>query len=287
MFRSIFFFLVLILSISTAANAQYGTVYDDLSMDSKILKSKRKYAVYLPPDYNRSERNYPVLYLLHGAGDDHTGWVQFGEVLRITDEAIADGRATPMIIIMPDAQTGKRGYWDAIDGSWNYEQFFFEEFMPHVESKYRIKKEKRYRAISGLSMGGGGSFVYAMHRPDLFISACPMSAFVGPLSVDGMKNIIENNGYKSDDTIENYYHNYDALYMANNNELDRLRSVRWYIDCGDEDFLYEGNSLLHIAFMKRDIDHQYRVRDGAHNWTYWRESLYDVLQFVSDAFHQY
>jgi len=87
--------------------AQTGKVSDNLSMPSKILKMDRKYAVYLPPDYETSQRSYPVLYLLHGHGDDQTGWVQFGEVLNITDEAIKNGTATPMIIIMPDANTGK------------------------------------------------------------------------------------------------------------------------------------------------------------------------------------
>jgi enterochelin esterase-like enzyme len=86
--------------------AQTGKVYDNLTLTSKILKSERKYAVYLPPDYETSGRSYPILYLLHGAGDDQTGWVQFGEVLSITDKAIRDGIATPMIIIMPDANTG-------------------------------------------------------------------------------------------------------------------------------------------------------------------------------------
>src|SRR5258708_39837580 len=78
--------------------AQTGKVYDNLSLPSKILKSYRKYAVYLPPGYETSERSYPVLYLLHGSGDDQTGWVQFGEVLNITDKAINDGTASPMII---------------------------------------------------------------------------------------------------------------------------------------------------------------------------------------------
>src|SRR5687768_16973794 len=89
-----------------AINAQTGKVLDSEVMTSKILKSERKYAVYLPPDYETSRRSYPVLYLLHGGGDDQTGWVQFGEVLHITDNAIREGTATPMIIIMPDANTG-------------------------------------------------------------------------------------------------------------------------------------------------------------------------------------
>ena len=156
--------------------AQTGKVFDNLSMTSKILKMERKYAIYLPPDYETSERSYPVLYLLHGAGDDQTGWVQFGEVLNIADEAINSGKATPMIIVMPDANTGKRGYVNDIKGEWRYEDFFFEEFMPFVEKAYRIKGEKRYRAVAGLSMGGEGTFIYALHHPELFSSACPLSA---------------------------------------------------------------------------------------------------------------
>ena len=68
---------------------------------------------------------------------------------------------------------------------------------------------------------------------------------------------------------------------------DQKKAVRWFIDCGDDDFLYEGNSLVHIEMRKKEIPHEFRIRDGAHNWTYWRESLPVVLSFISDAFHQY
>lgn len=167
--------------------AQYGKVYDNLTLPSEILNSDRKYAVYLPPDYERSERSYPVLYLLHGAGDDQTGWVQFGEVLHISDKAIGEGNATPMVIVMPDANTGQRGYFNSPTGDWRYEDFFFEEFIPYVESNYRIKGEKRYRAVAGLSMGGGGSFMYALHHPEMFSSACLLSAYIGEVSFDRFK----------------------------------------------------------------------------------------------------
>jgi enterochelin esterase-like enzyme len=106
--------------------AQGGRVLDDQVIPSKILKMDRKYAIYLPGDYETSQRRYPVLYLLHGAGDDHTGWVQFGEVKRIADQAIQDGTATAMIIVMPDADTGQRGYFNGPKENWNYEDFFFE-----------------------------------------------------------------------------------------------------------------------------------------------------------------
>ena len=166
------FLSTLILSLlSFSSMAQTGKVYENLTVKSDILKMDRKFAVYLPPGYETSEREYPVLYLLHGAGDDHTGWVQFGEVLHIADKAILEGNATAMIVVMPDANTGQRGYFNSIKGDWRYEDFFFQEFMPFVENEYRIRKDKRYRAIAGLSMGGGGTFVYALRHPELFSSA--------------------------------------------------------------------------------------------------------------------
>ena len=269
--------------------AQQGKVFDKLSMKSSILNSERHFAIYLPPDYESSSRDYPVLYLLHGAGDDQTGWVQFGEVLRITDKAIKTGKATPMIIVMPDANTGQRGYYNDINGKWNYEDFFFEELMPYVEKTYRIKKEKRYRAISGLSMGGGGSFMYALHNPELFSSSAPLSAYAGPLTIEDFKGNLSRNGGANytEQQLEDYFKNHNAVELIKSMPKEKLSSVRWYIDCGDDDFLFEGNSLVHIEMKKKEIAHEYRVRDGAHNWTYWRESLPEVLEFVSQAFHQY
>ena len=275
--------------LSYLGYAQTGKVFDNLSMSSEILNGERKYAIYLPPDYESSQRSYPVLYLLHGAGDDQTGWIQFGEVLRITDKAIQEGTATPMIIVMPDANTGRRGYFNGPKGDWNYEDFFFEELMPHVEKTYRIKSQKRYRAVAGLSMGGGGSFIYALHRPDLFSSACPLSASTGPLTLDDTQRYINRRGGEeaSRSELEAYFNKYSAVELVRQMPQEQLSSVNWYIDCGDDDFLFEGNSLIHITMKKREIPHEYRVRDGAHNWSYWREALPEVLSFVSETFHQH
>ena len=269
--------------------AQTGKVMDNLPMQSKILKMERKYAIYLPPDYERSQRSYPVLYLLHGGGDDQTGWVQFGEVLHIADKAINSGLATPMIIAMPDANTGRRGYVNDVKGEWRYEDFFFQEFMPFIEKAYRIKGEKSYRAVAGLSMGGEGTFVYALHHPELFSSACPLSAGTGPLRLEDLKNYKSWKGVEgiTDAEKESYFRKYSVLNLIENIPDDQKKAVRWYIDCGDDDFLYEGNSLVHIAMRKKEIPHEYRVRDGAHNWTYWRTSLPTVLEFVSMSFHQF
>jgi enterochelin esterase-like enzyme len=281
-------FIALFLLISPGLFAQSGKVYDNLSLPSKILKTERKYAVYLPPDYETSDRSYPVLYLLHGSGDDQTGWVQFGEVLNITDKAIREGNATPMIIIMPDANTGRRGYFNDPKGDWNYEDFFFKELVPFVEKKYRIKSDKRFRAVAGLSMGGGGSFVYALHHPEMFSSACPLSAATGPLTMDDAKKLlIKIDPNVADSTVTAYYNRQSVIALVNNVPDDQKKAVRWYIDDGDDDFLYEGNCLVHIAMRKKDIPHEFRIRDGGHTWTYWRASLPEVLAFVSQGFHQY
>lgn len=270
------------------SSAQTGKVYDNLSLPSKILKSDRKFAIYLPPDYETSDRSYPVLYLLHGGLDVQTGWVQFGEVLHITDKAIADGTATAMIIVMPDAYTGRPGFFNDVKGDWNYEDFFFNEFMPYVESKYRIRKEKRWRAIAGLSMGGGGTFVYALHHPEMFSSACPLSADVGPIAVeDARKRLTRNNSNIPDSVVTNYYTRHSVISLINNMPDAQKKAVRWFIDVGDKDGLSEGNALVHIAMLKKEIPHEFRVAEGGHTWTFWRACLAKVLEFVSDSFHQF
>ena len=281
--------LFFILTISSFLMAQTGKVSDNLSMQSKLLKMDRKYAIYLPPDYETSQRSYPVLYLLHGAGDDQTGWVQFGEVLNIADEAIKSGVATAMIIVMPDANTGKRGYVNDVKGEWLYEDFFFQEFMPFIEKTYRIKAEKKYRAIAGLSMGGEGTFIYALHHPELFSSACPLSAATGPRNIEELKDYKLWQGVEgiTDADKESYFKRYSVLNLIENMPDNQKKAVMWYIDCGDDDFLFEGNSLVHIAMRKKEIPHEFRIRDGAHNWTYWRASLPKVMEFVSISFHQF
>jgi enterochelin esterase-like enzyme len=268
--------------------AQSGKVFDNLSLKSKILNMDRKYAVYLPADYETSNRSYPVLYLLHGSGDDQTGWVQFGEVNQIADKAIKEGKSTAMIIVMPDANTGVRGYFNSIKGDFQYEDFFFRELIPFIEKTYRVRSEKRYRAIAGLSMGGGGTIVYALHHPELFVAACPLSAGNGLQEVDSTSKMLKRmNPTLADDIIAAYAKNNNGIELVKSLPDSLAKAVRWYIDCGDDDIRSEANARLHIAMNKKAIPHEFRIRDGAHTWTYWREALPEVLRFVSQSFHQY
>jgi len=272
--------------------AQMGKVIETRTVKSEILKMERKYSIYLPAGYDVSDQSYPVLYLLHGSGDDHTGWVQFGQVQNIADRVIALGLAGPMIIVMPDANTGVRGYFNDIQGNFNYEDFFFKELIPHIEKTYRVRSERRYRAVAGLSMGGGGTIFYALHQPDMFAAAAPLSASTGNWEIEQFKQRMNNRALQgiSEKQIEDYFNHFSIESIIKNSseeDLKKIKSIRWYISCGDDDFLYEGNSMMHILFRKNDIPHEYRVKDGGHTWTYWRMELPLVMEFVSKSFMQH
>lgn len=285
-----FLFLAGLIIISNTAIAQNGKVYETHTVKSEILKAERKYSIYLPPDYDETDRSYPVLYLLHGAGDDHTGWVQFGQVQPIADKTIAAGLSGPMIIVMPDANTGRRGYFNDIKGDFNYEDFFFDELIPHIEKTYRVRNERRYRAVAGLSMGGGGTIYYSLHRPEMFAAAAPLSAATGNWDLEQYKERLKNTEGITDIVIEQHFKRHSiegVINSATEEELKQIKSIRWYISCGDDDFLYEGNARMHIAFRKNEIPHEYRVKDGGHTWSYWRMELPFVLEFVSKSFMQY
>lgn len=282
--------LICLLGFTGIAAAQCGRVYETRTVKSNILKMDRSYSIYLPPGYEETDRSYPVLYLLHGSGDDHTGWVQFGQTQYIADKAIAEGKAGPMIIVMPDANTGRRGYFNDIKGDFNYEDFFFQELIPHIEKTYRVRSERRYRAVAGLSMGGGGTIFYALHRPDMFAAACPLSASTGSWNIEQVKQRMGDQPGVTEEKLQQYFKRHSIegmLANATEEELKQIKSVRWYISCGDDDFLYEGNAMMHITFKKNEVPHEYRVKDGAHTWTYWRMELPIVLEYVAKSFMQH
>ena len=279
--------------LNSAVAQSVGKVIEQQIIKSNILKKDVRYAIYLPPDYFTSERTYPVVYLLHGYTDDHTGWLQFGEINRYADKAISEGLIPPMIIVMPNGDSS--WYINSYDGKENYEDFFIKEFMPSVEKVFRIKAEKKYRGIAGLSMGGYGTLFYSLKYPQLFAAAAPLSAAV--LDDTSMVTMPDNNwdhtfaqlfgrGLKGKERLNNTWYNNSILKMVDTKSGDDLKKVRYWIDCGDDDFLTNGNCLLHIALTEKRVPHEFRVRDGAHNWTYWRTGITDALQFIGQSFHQ-
>ncbi len=294
MFRSVgVLALIWILAASVHAQVSRGSVKEGLVLHSRILKKDVRYTVYLPFDYQTSERWYPVVYLLHGYTDNDMGWVQFGEANLVADEAISEMRIPPMILAMPDG--GINWYINNFDGSVRYEDFFFEEFIPHVESAYRIRAEKRYRGVAGLSMGGFGALVYALKHPDRFDACAAYSAAVyTEEEVSGMDeswwekafSILYGPGLAGTNRLTPHLLSTNPIALVKNSDLEKVKSVRIYLDCGDDDFLYKGNSAFHVLLRDLNVPHEYRVRDGGHQWSYWRSGLVDGLKFIGTGFHQ-
>lgn len=299
--RTHHFILVLLVTFITVSSSAFsgqevsrfhqGKVIESLSFPSKILGRDVKYSIYLPPDYEKSARQYPVVYLLHGATDDETTWIRLGQVNSAADRVIASGQIPPMIIVMPDA--GLTWYINDYQNKARYEDMFIQEFIPYVDKTYRTQTEKQYRGISGLSMGGYGSLIMAMRHPDLF-TAC--AAFSSAVRTDEEWTTIDEKKYEKyyaevfspqlhgKARLNDHYKKYNPLHQAKTLPEETLKDVHWYIDCGDDDFLYRGNSALHIILRDRNIPHEYRVRDGGHNWTYWRTGIVDGLKFIGKDF---
>jgi enterochelin esterase-like enzyme len=250
--------------------------------------------VYLPPDYGTSTRRYPVVYLLHGYTDDESGWIQFGEVDLAADRAIAEREIPPMIIVMPDA--GATFYINDGSGKVRYEDMFVRELIPRIDKTYRTRPEREFRGVAGLSMGGWGTLVYTLRHPDLFAAGAAFSAAVWsdedilsmePKNWDRLLGpLFGATGKSGKDRLTAHFQEVSPLGLAKSLPEDSLKKVRYYIDCGDDDFLIKGNCALHLLLTDRKIPHEFRVRDGGHTWTYWRTGIVDGLKFIGQSFHR-
>ncbi|WP_460938374.1 alpha/beta hydrolase [Spirosoma humi] len=273
--------------------APQARLLESMTMNSSLMNRAVKFSIYLPPDYYVSNRRYPVVYLLHGYGDNETSWVQFGEADRLADTGIKSGELPPMIIVMPNG--GTTFFVNDYQNKVRYEDMFVQELIPHIDSSFRTRTQREFRAISGLSMGGFGSLTLAMHHPDLFGSCAALSA--GIRTDEGFMNIpderytlvfapVFSGPAKGEERLTVAWKRNSPITLAKSAPEGDLSKIRWYIDCGDDDALTVGNSVLHMALLDRKIPHEYRVRDGGHTWTYWRTGLPDALRFIAASFHQ-
>jgi enterochelin esterase-like enzyme len=282
-------FFIGIISVSQAQTE--GKVQENKEIQSTTLGKPIKYSVYLPEDYDTSQRYYPVVYLLHGLGQNSSTWIQEGEIKSLIDIAINNGTIPPMILIMPDAE--RTWYINSFDGKVLYEDFFTKEFIPGVEKIFRIRAEKKYRGIAGVSMGGYGTFYYSLKYPDLFSAAAPMSAAVrndsafiklsDEVYADRFAKVL-GPVTKGGNRFTPFYRAHSIIDIVKNTPGSELSKVRYWIDCGDDDPLVEGNCIVHLLLTDKKVTNEFRVRDGAHNYIYWRSGIIDALKYIGDSF---
>jgi enterochelin esterase-like enzyme len=225
---------------------------------SAVADDQRDFYVYTPPGYDPAAKTtYPVLYLLHGYSDDASGWTAVGRANVILDNLIAQGKAKPMIVVMPlgygtmEIITLGWGAWshtDVRDKNFsNFRQALLTEVMPKVESEYRVTKDRNSRAIAGLSMGGSESLLTGLNNLDKF-------AWVGAFSAGGIPDDFEKD--------------FPGL-GANANQQLRLL----WIACGTEDRLITVNRNLREWLKTKGIQHTDVETPGMHTWMVWRRNL--------------
>ena len=283
----IFFFLLL----SQNALSQPSRGYLQQSLYSNILDKEMRYSIYLPADYESSQKMYPVLYLLHGGEGDESSWMIQGDLKEIADNYISGSQERELIIVMPDAEMTY--YMNNVNGEYQYEDYFINEFIPFIESKYRILDEKKYRSIAGASMGGFGALLYSIHHPEMFSTCATLSAAIrtdDQINNMGLEHYLRRyktamgNVKEGEERITEFWKQNSILHLVPQIPEEQKNSVRFYLDVGDGDYLFKGNSLTHITMHDNEIPHEYRVRDGFHTWDYWKEGLPAILEYIGQGY---
>lgn len=225
--------------------------------DSPTLKINRRMFVYTPYGYETSDKNYPVLYLLHGAGGDEDAWSSMGRTRQILDNLIEKGLAEPMICVMPNgnpnqmaAQTTQlpvsdMDYRDPANSN-KYIHSIVKDIVPYIEKNFRVIADPDHRAIAGLSMGGGHTIAAANEYPGTFQYICPLSMGIWgeQPDIDEKLQGLKKAGYK--------------LY---------------WLACGNTDFLYESAQKLDAKLTENGLEHTFYVTEGGHTWANWRVYL--------------
>ena len=219
--------------------------------DSKILGINRRLTVYTPYGYEKNtKQKYPVLYLLHGAGGDEEAWTSMGRTAQILDNLIQQGKAVPMIVVMPNGNPGQQAArtlnipekqidWRAPENRDLYVKSLCTEIVPFIEKNFRAIPKPASRAIAGLSMGGGHTISASNLYPELFDYICPLSAAGG--STPEQIATLKKAGVK--------------LY---------------FLACGNTDFLFKGAEEMHAKLNEQGLQHEYFVSEGGHTWANWR-----------------
>ena len=227
---------------------------------SRSLGKLRRLQVYTPSGYEKSRVRFPVLYLLHGAGDNEATWVTLGRAHMIADNLFAWGKAIPMVIVMMDGHALPPGprTTNIVERARSIAAFegdLLQDVIPMIEATYRVREGALGRAIVGLSMGGGQSLTIGLNHPELFSWVGGMSAAV----------------YSPETSIA-----YALNDAANTN---RKLKLLWFA-CGKDDFLLKQNQQFDELLTKRGIRHTFNLTEGNHSWPVWRRYLADFLPLL-------
>ncbi len=263
----------------------------NITLKSHILNQEIKYAVFLPKDYDSSKLNYPVVYLLHGMGDNESAWYMDGAISYYADANSAT--SVRMIYVMPQ---GFNTYWvNQFDGSFPYMDMLIKEMVPAIDSKYRTIKDPQHRAVMGYSMGGYGALILPAKNPAVFKTGVILSMSYRTdqqymnESQSGWNiqwgKVFGGVGTTGTARLTDYYKSNNPFYFFKTPGDLSLNGQNYYFDCGDdEENLSEPNDDLHDMLRDLNIKHEYRVRNGGHSWEYWHSALPDALRYISFAF---
>lgn len=268
-------------------------IFESMVMQSRILNQEVRFSVVLPENYYETKASFPVVYLLHGLGDDETSWLEYGQISQYAEKAVGENEIIPMIFVMPQ---GFRTYYvNDYKGSFLYQDMFVKELVPFIDSLFRTIPQKEKRAVMGYSMGGFGAMILPLKHPEMFGVSVPLSMSIR--TDDQYKTedaggwdeqwgrLFGEPGFKDSARITEYYRQNSPFYLLPLMQPEIFKNLRIYMDNGDkEQTLCRSNEELHILMRKLGIPHEYRVRNGGHSFEYWCSALPDALNFISDAF---
>jgi S-formylglutathione hydrolase FrmB len=269
--------------------APEGSRVEYKTFQSKLLNREIRYGLYLPVSYASSTKKYPVLYFLHGLNENEMRWSTRGLTDVKLDKMVADGKIGEFIVAVPFGATSF--YTNARSGDAPWEDMIIKEFIPMIESTYRVNATRRTRGISGISMGGYGALKIAMKHPDLFGSVSAHSAVLlahlDDAQVRGGRLAMFNAMF---DQI--YGINQDLTYWEQNNPLTlaadtkKLNGLKIYFDCGTEDDygFQVGTNALDDMLTKAGFPHEAHLYPGRHGWDYAMQHTDASLQFHWKAF---
>ncbi len=259
-----------------------------VSLPSKILNRAVPYCVLLPPSYDTEKtRRYPILYLLHGLGDNEQMLVHSGG-MNLVQDMWEQHELGEFLIVTP--RGGTSFFINSSDGKRRYEDFFLQEFVPGVEKRYRTQTGRSTRGIAGISMGGYGAMHIAFRHPQLFAAVGAHSAAL----IENMQSISAHNSGQLSRLVflgDAFGSPFDAAFWNQNDPLTIARTVnlaglKIYFDCGSEDeYAFDsGAAALDKLLTSRHIPHEFHLYPGGHDWTYFAEHLPALLKFEFHAF---